>query len=81
MNITKKRLILCNITNGIIALKKHEFTNHFIIAKIFEEEMNTPLKGKTNREPTKMRFNLFNNSNFMLLLQKNLSRKVKSIKK
>jgi hypothetical protein len=46
MNITKKRLILCNITNGIIALRKHVFTNHFIIVKMFEKEMNIPLKEK-----------------------------------
>ncbi len=80
MNITKRRLILCNITNGIIALRKHVFTNHFIIVKMFEEEMNIPLKGETNREPTKKIFNLFNISNFKFLLQKNLSRKMKSSK-
>jgi hypothetical protein len=76
MNITKKRLILWNITNGIIALKKCVFTNHFIITKMFEE-MNIPLKGETNREPIKNIFNLFNSSNFKLLLQNNLSRKMK----
>jgi hypothetical protein len=80
MNITKRRLILCNITNGIIALRKHVFTNHFIIVKMFEEEMNIPLKGERNREPTKKIFNLFNISNFKFLLQKNLSRKMKSSK-
>jgi hypothetical protein len=29
--------------------------NHFIIAKLFEEEINSPLKGKVEREPTKER--------------------------
>jgi len=52
----------------------------FIIAEMFEEEMNIPLKGETNRDPTKKRFNLFNSSNFKLLLQNNLSRKMKSSK-
>jgi len=80
MNITKNRLILWNITNGIIALKKRVFTNHFIIAKMFEEQMTIPLKGETNGNPTKKIFNLFNSSNFKLLLQNNLSRKMKSNK-
>jgi hypothetical protein len=69
-----------NITNGIIILKKNVFTNHFIITKMFEEEMNIPLKGETNRKPTKKSSNLFNGSNFKFLLQNNLSRKMRSKK-
>ncbi len=42
--------------------------------------MNIPLKGEKNGEPTKKIFNLFNSSNFKLLLQNNLSRKMKSSK-
>jgi hypothetical protein len=33
----RKGLILYSIANGIIALKKHVYVDHCIIAKIFEE--------------------------------------------
>jgi hypothetical protein len=42
----RKGLTLYNTTNGIITLKKHVNANHFIIAKKFEEEMNSRLKGE-----------------------------------
>jgi hypothetical protein len=29
--------------------KKHVNVNHFIIAKMFEEEMNNPLRGKVDK--------------------------------
>jgi len=34
------------MTNGITTLKKHINANHFIIAKLFEEAINSPLKEK-----------------------------------
>jgi hypothetical protein len=34
-----------NIINGITTLKKHVNENHSIIVKMFEEEVNNPLKG------------------------------------
>jgi hypothetical protein len=41
---SKEGLILYSTTNGIIALKKHVYANHCMIAKIFEEEVNNLLK-------------------------------------
>ncbi len=52
---TKNCIIICNVTNGITALKNYVNVNHFIIAKLFEEEINSPLKGKVERLPTKER--------------------------
>jgi hypothetical protein len=42
----RKGLTLYNTTNGIITSKKHMNANHFIIAKKFEEEVNSPLRGE-----------------------------------
>jgi len=52
---TQNCLIIYNITNGITTLKNYVNVNHFIIAKMFEEEINSPLKGKVERLPTKER--------------------------
>jgi hypothetical protein len=41
-----KGLFIYNMTNGITTLKKHINANHFIIAKLFEEAINSPLKEK-----------------------------------
>jgi hypothetical protein len=60
----RKCLTLYNITNQIITLKKHVSINHSIIAKMFKEEMNSPLKGEEARKPTKKRPNVFGNSIF-----------------
>jgi hypothetical protein len=38
-------------------LKKHVNANHFIIAKMFEEEVNRSLKGEVEKQPTKKRLN------------------------
>ncbi len=38
--------------------------NHLIIAKMFKEEMNSPLKGEEERKPTKKMPNIFGNSIF-----------------
>jgi len=54
---TKKCLIIYNITNGITTLKNYVNVNHSIIAKMFEKEINSPLKGKVERQPTKERYN------------------------
>ncbi len=71
----KKCSTLYNITNQIIKMKKHVFINHSIIAKMFKEEMNSPLKGEEERKPTKKRPNIFGNSIFKFFqLQRNLSR-------
>ncbi len=45
-----KGLFLYNTTNGITTLQKHANANHFIIAKLFEEAINSPLKGKVERK-------------------------------
>jgi hypothetical protein len=41
---TRKGLILYSSASGIIALKKHVYVDHCMIAKIFEEEVNNLLK-------------------------------------
>jgi hypothetical protein len=33
-----------------VTLKKHVNVNHFIIAKMFEKEMNDPLRGKVEKQ-------------------------------
>jgi phage regulator Rha-like protein len=43
---------LYNSANGINALKNHVYIDHFMIAKIFEEEINNLLK-KIERELAK----------------------------
>jgi hypothetical protein len=40
-------------TNEIIILKKHLNANHFIIAKMFEKEVNNPLKGEVEKQLAK----------------------------
>jgi hypothetical protein len=64
-----KGLILYSPTNGIIALKKHDYANHCMIAKIFEEEVNNLLKEPHERKPTKKipHVNGIDNSNFLYL--------------
>jgi hypothetical protein len=50
---TRKGPILYNTTNGVTTLKKHMNVNDYIIAKMFEEEMNNLLKKEMERKPTK----------------------------
>jgi hypothetical protein len=40
-------------TNGITFLKKHVDANHTIIAKMFEKKVNSLLKGREEKQPTK----------------------------
>jgi hypothetical protein len=42
----KKGLILYTTTNGITALKKHVYVDHYVIANKFEEEISSLLRGK-----------------------------------
>jgi hypothetical protein len=53
----KQGLILYNTTNKITTLKKHVNVNHSIIAKMFEEELNSPLKRKLEKQLSKKRSN------------------------
>jgi hypothetical protein len=50
--------------NGITTLKKHVDSDDVILAKSFEEEMNSPLRNIFEKEPTKKRPNV---SNFEIL--------------
>jgi hypothetical protein len=45
-NSSKEGLISYDKTNGITFLKKHVDANHTIIAKMFEKEVNSLLKGR-----------------------------------
>jgi hypothetical protein len=58
-NSSKKRLILYNIRNGIITLKKHVCTNYFILGKKFEEKMKNLIREKQETQLTKKRSNIF----------------------
>ncbi len=49
----REGLILYSIANGITTLKKHVYTKHWMITKIFEEEVNNILKKPHERKPTK----------------------------
>ncbi len=46
-------LIIYYTTNEIIILKKPLNANHFIIAKMFEKEVNNPLKGEVEKQLAK----------------------------
>ncbi len=48
-----------NTTNQITTLKKHVNANHSIITKIFEDEVNSPLKGEFEKHLAKKRSNQF----------------------
>jgi hypothetical protein len=43
----RKCVIIYNTTNRIITSKEHVNANHFIVAKMFEEEIYNPLKKKS----------------------------------
>jgi hypothetical protein len=49
----REKIVLYNKTNGISTLKKHENAFHFIIAKMFGEEMNSPLKKEVKKQLAK----------------------------
>ncbi len=51
---TNKGLISYNTTNGITSLKKHVKVNYFIIAKMFENEVNNPLRGELEKQIAKI---------------------------
>lgn len=42
-------------------IEKNVFISHLIIAKMFKEEMNSPLKGEEEWKPTKKMLNIFGN--------------------
>jgi hypothetical protein len=54
--------MLYNTTNGIITLKRHVNVNHYIIVKVFEEEMSNPLEKEVERQHTKKRSHPFSNA-------------------
>ncbi len=45
----RKNLIIYNTTNGITTLKKQVNANNYIIAKMFEEEINNLVRGKVEK--------------------------------
>ncbi len=64
----RKSLILYSIANGIIALKKHVYADHYMIVKIFEKEIKNLLKELHEKKPTKKMLHLNGTviSNFLL---------------
>ncbi len=71
-----KGLFVYNTTNGITTLKKHLNANHFIIAKLFKEAINSPLKWKVEKQLAKKRSYPSNNVIVNFLLPKILSRRI-----
>ncbi len=61
-------LIIYNTINGITALKKHVNLYHSNVLKLFEKEMNCPLK-EEEKQPFKKRLNIFFNFIFNFFLQ------------
>jgi hypothetical protein len=57
-------------------LKKHLNANHFIIAKLFKEAINSPLKWKVEKQLAKKRSYPSNNVIVNFLLPKILSRRI-----
>ncbi len=70
-----KGLFLYNTINGITTLKKHVNANHSIIAKLFEEAINSPLKGKVEKKPAKKISNPSSNVIVNFFVVKNLLHK------
>jgi hypothetical protein len=66
--------------NGITTLKKHVDTNHVVLAKRFEEEMNLPLRNIFEKQPTKKRPMCLTLKYQSFLVQKILSRGMLCIK-
>jgi hypothetical protein len=64
----RKALITYYKTYGIIALKKHVDTNHFIIAKKIEEEINNRITKSVERQLAKKRPNVSRSAIFYFLL-------------
>ncbi len=54
----RKWLIIYYKTCGSIILKKHVDVDHFIIVKIFEEEINNEIGRIVERQPTKKKPNV-----------------------
>jgi hypothetical protein len=44
-----------NTINGTTTLRKHVNADHSIIVKMFEDEINSPLKGEVERQLVKKR--------------------------
>ncbi len=51
----RENFVMYNKTNGIATLKKHENADHFIIAKMFGEEMNSLLREEVEKQLAKKR--------------------------
>jgi hypothetical protein len=58
----RKGLIYYYKTNEITSEKKHLDAEQIVIAKMFEEEINSLLKGSVKRQPTKKRTIIFGGS-------------------
>ncbi len=70
-----KGLFLYKTTNGITTLKKHVNANNSIIAKLFEEAINSPLKGKVEKKLAKKISNPSSNVIVNFFVVKNLLHK------
>jgi hypothetical protein len=68
---SRKGLIFYYKTSEITCLKNHVDANHVILYKIFEEEVNSFLKGSVERQLIKKCPNIFGSSIFNFFVAKN----------
>jgi hypothetical protein len=66
----RRGIITYSKINGITTLKKHVDVDHAILAKSFEEEVNSPLRNVLERQLAKKRPNVFNSKISEFFVQK-----------
>ncbi len=71
----KQGLIIYNTTNGITTLKKHVNANDSIIAKMFEKEINSLVRGDVEKQLAKKNSNTSNNAIVNFFVAKEPSQK------
>jgi hypothetical protein len=74
-NSRRKGLIFYCKTNGITSLKKHVDAKHTVITKMFKEEINFLLKRREERQLTKKKVTVSNESIFKFFSIKDSFRK------
>jgi hypothetical protein len=77
---TKERKCLYYKTYEKIALEKHVNIDHALILNFFEEEINGPIRGTFERQPTKKRFCVLDNAIFKFFVVKDPFKRMMSSK-
>jgi hypothetical protein len=61
--------------NEITTLKKHVYADHFMITKIFKEEINSVLKEPYEKQLTNKRFHVNGTTIFIFFIPKKIYKK------